>query len=253
MAGQCDRLVSRGQGDSPTRQRRKDNPMPHILYGRVESDVNESDDDWYGVAAQVGKYANTRAVRTDIVAVVSSTAGMGAPACFIPSLAEMHLNTEIVPLGDPGKVDVNDRLWALSHAPAVGAVTHEAAHARHTKWDPRDLMDEHGATRKMIDVITTLEEPRIEAQALRFHPDSRLFLRGCAMEIVGRDFVIPDTAYGAATAAGLLLARVDAKVLTKREAAGFRRDILAVLGEDVLDTLEPLWQRFLRLADRDYA
>ena len=72
------------------------------------------------------------------------------------------------------------------------------------------------------------------------------------MEIVGRDFHIGDTRYGAATAAGLLLARVDAKVLTKAEVRTFRTDIRKVLGDDTLDALTPLWQRFLRLADRDY-
>jgi hypothetical protein len=227
--------------------------MGHILYGAVKPQVNESDADWYGVAKQVGEYTNKRAHRTDITSVVSTTAGMGAPACFIPSLAEMHINTSVVSMGDPAKVDMADKMWMLSHAPAVGACTHEAAHARHTHWDPRELMEEFGATRKMVDVITTLEEPRIEAQALRFHMDSRPYLRGCAMEIVGRDFKISDTKYGAATAAGLLLARVDAKVLTRAEARGFRTQIRKVLGTDVLLALEPLWQRFLRLHDKDYA
>jgi hypothetical protein len=226
--------------------------MGHILYGKVESTVNKSDDDWYGVAAQVGKFTNKRARRTDITAVVSSTAGMGAPACFIPSLAEMHINTEAAPMGPPDKVNLSDRMWRLTYAPSVGACTHEAAHAAHTHWDPRELMETYGATRKMVDVITTLEEPRIEAKALRFHPRSRPYLRGCAMEIVGRDFKISDTRYGAAAAAGLLLARVDAKVLTRAEARTFRTDIAKVLG-DTLDELEPLWQRFLRLHDHDYA
>jgi hypothetical protein len=223
----------------------------HIKYGKVAS-IATSDEDYYPAAKQVGEYVNGRAKRTDITAVVSVDAGMGAPACFIPSLAEVHVNPGVVPMGDPSKVNLPDRLWALEHAAAMGAMTHEAAHARHTKFDPRDLMDEHGATRKMIDVITTLEEPRIEAQALRFRPADRVYLRGCAMEIVGRDFVIPDTAYGAAAAAALLLARVDAKVLDKREVKGFRDEIRGVLGDDTLATLEELWQRFLRLADRDY-
>jgi len=226
--------------------------MAHILYGAVERQINKTDDDWYDVAAQVGKFTNRRAHRTDIVSVVSSTAGMGAPACFIPSLAEMHINTEAAPMGDPDKVNFSDRLWMLTYAPSVGACTHEAAHARHTQWDPRDLMENYGATRKMIDVITTLEEPRIERQAIHFHPESREFIRPMALEIVARDFEIPSTTYGAAAAAGLLLARVDAKVFSRDDARPFRRDIAAVLG-DTLDTLEPLWQRFLRLHDADFA
>ena len=226
--------------------------MGHILYGGAKPSMASSDDEWIAAGAQVGEHVNKRAHRTDITAVVSASAGMGAPACFIPSLAEMHVNSEMVPLGDPSKFDLHDRLWCLEHAAAVGAMEHEAAHARHTTWDPRDLMSDLGATRKMIDVITTLEEPRIEAAALRFRPDSRPFLRGCAMEIVGKDFVIGDTRYGAAVAAGLLLARVDAKVLTRGEAATFRKDILAVLGEDTLNTLEAIWQNHLMLRDNDY-
>jgi hypothetical protein len=224
----------------------------HILYGSGVTMINKSDDDWYGVAAQVGKHVNRRAHRTDITAVVSTTAGMGAPACFIPSLAEMHINTEAADLGAVAKVDLADRLWMLSHAPAVGAMDHEAAHARHTKFDPRNLMEEFGATRKHIDVITTLEEPRIEANSVRAIPATRPFLRGCAMEIVARDFAIPDSRYGAAAAAGLLLARVDAKVLTRSEVKDFRKSIIKVLGRETLAALEPLWQRFLRLRDDDY-
>lgn len=225
----------------------------HIKYGAVERFISKSDDDWYGVAKQVGEHVNKRARRSDITAVVSTEAGMGAPACFIPSLAEMHINTSVCDLGAVERVDIHDKLWALSHAPAVGAMDHEAAHAAHTRFDPRDLMESHDASRKMIDVITTLEEPRIERFALRSHPDSLTFLRGCAMEIVGRDFKIPDSRYGAAAAAGLLLARHDAGVLTKREVKGFRHQIEAVLGTETLEALEPLWQRFLRLHDEDFA
>jgi hypothetical protein len=227
--------------------------MTHILYGsKAEKAYATSDAGYYPVAGQVGKHANTMAVRTDIVSVIGATAGAGAPACFYPAFAELHINTGACDLGDPEKVDFADRLWMLEHAPAVGAVQHEAAHARHTKWDPRDLMERHGATRRMLDVITTLEEPRIEANAVRNYPASKVFLRGVGLEIVGRDFVIPDTPYGAAAAAGLLLARADAKTVSKADVRGFRKEIVAVLGEDTLGTLELLWQRFLRLHDFDF-
>jgi hypothetical protein len=226
--------------------------MAHIKYGRTIAAINTSDEDYYPVAKQVGAHVNKRARRSDITAVVGKSAGMGAPACFIPSLAEVHINTEVCDLGAPDKVDWTDALWQWSHAPAVGAMDHEAAHARHTHFDPRELMDEYEATRKMVDVITTLEEPRIEYNAIRANPATKPFLRQCAMEIVGRDFVIPDSRYGAAAAAGLLLARVDAGVLSKTEARDFRSQIEGVLGVETLDLLEPLWQRFLRLHDRDY-
>jgi hypothetical protein len=222
----------------------------HIRYDKVTS-VTTSDAGYYPAAKQVGERANKRARRTDITSVIGAEAGMGAPACFIPSLAELHINTESCDLGAPDKVDFSDKLWLLTHAPAVGAVTHEAAHARHTRWSQADL-EAAGATPRIMDVIVTLEEPRIEACAMREFPDDKMFLKGVALEIVGKDFHISDTPYGAATAAGLLLARVDAKTVTRRETAAFRKQITDVLGADVLGDLEVLWQRFLRLYDTDY-
>ena len=211
-----------------------------------------SDPDLYPVAAQVGTLVNGRASRTDITAVVSATAGHGAPACFIPALAEIHLNTEVIDIGAHDKVDFRDALWSLTHAPAVGALCHEASHAQHSLFDPAELMETYGATRKMLDVITTLEEPRVEGLARAKRPSDRTFLRGCAMDIVARDFKIHDSAYGASVAAGLLLARVDAGILSKAEVKDFRTKIEGVLGTDVLAALEPLWQRFLGLDDDDY-
>ena len=223
----------------------------HILYGSMTPSIATSDEGWYGVAAQVGKRVNKRAARGDIRAVIGKHAGHDSPACFIPSLAEMHLNTVDCPMGDPDKVDLYDRLWKLEHAPAIGAMDHEAAHAKHTKFDPRELMDDFGATRKMIDVITTLEEPRIEANAVRSRPSAREFIRPMAVEIVAHDFDIGDTRYSAAASAGLLLARVDAGVFDRADVRTFRTDIRKILGE-TLDDLEPLWQRFLRLRDDDF-
>ena len=42
---------------------------------------------------------------------------------------------------------------------------HEAAHARHTRWDLPEFR-RLGASERMIDVIVTLEEPRIERNAI---------------------------------------------------------------------------------------
>jgi hypothetical protein len=225
----------------------------HIIYGNVSMARAHTDSGWYPVAKQVGEFVNDQAKRTDIVAAVGGEVGAGAPACFYPALAEVQINTGKVRLGHPDKVDMADELWCLEHAAAVGAMTHEAAHARHTFFDPAELVKDFGATKRIVDVITTLEEPRIEAMSIRWHPENRPFLRGCAMEIVAKDFQIGDTRYGAATAAGLLLARVDAGVLSRGEVREHRKAIRAVLGDDTLNALEPLWQRFLMLRDTDYA
>lgn len=231
--------------------------MAHIRYDGGIERVTHSDDGWYDVASQVGARARARSGRGDITGVISQTwpyGGQGAPACWVPSLGEVFLDRSIVPLGDPAKVDMTDRLWRLEHAAAVGALEHEASHARHTKsTGVVDWKEEFGASRRMIDVIVALEEPRIEYNAIRADSETRPFLRACALEIVMKDFHIADTPYGASIAAALLLCRVDAGVISKAEAAPFRRDIRKVLGAETIEKLEPLWRRFLKLYDKDFA
>ena len=114
-----------------------------------------------------------------------------------------------------------------------------------------ELINDFGATRKMIDAITTLEEPRIEGKALRKFPSDKTYLRGCAMDIVARLVSRSATPATGPRSAGLL-ARVDAGILTTAEVKGFRADIVAVLGQDTLTALKLLWQRFLLLDDEDY-
>jgi len=99
----------------------------HILYGAAKPSVFTSDEEFYPAAAQFGAFANKQARRSDITAVVGAAKeiGHGAPACFVPSLGEMHINTSIVPLGRVDRIDINDRLWKLEHAPVVGAVAHD--------------------------------------------------------------------------------------------------------------------------------
>ena len=146
---------------------------------------------------------------------------MGAPACFIPSLAEMHINTSVVRDGRPrARCDSPTACGCSAYAPAVGACTHEAAHARHTHWDPRELME--SLRRDPQDARRDHHAGRAADRGAGDPPPPRQPHRTCGaarMEIVGRDFKISDTTYGAATAAGLLLARVDAKVLTRGRGA----------------------------------
>jgi hypothetical protein len=226
--------------------------MTHIRYDTGTGSMTHSDEGWYDVTAQVGKRANKRANRNDITAVVSETCGHGAPACYVFPYAELHLNRSMMNFGDPGKVDLTDNLWRLEHPAVIGALEHETAHARWTRLIPFSDWEAIGATKRMVDVITTLEEPRIEGKAIKADGTMRIFIRAEALEIVGKDFKIGESKYGASIAAILFLARVDAGVLTPAEADPFRKAILEVLDEDTLDVLEPLWIRFLGLDDEDY-
>ena len=52
--------------------------MAHILYGKSVKSIATSDDEWMSAGAQVGSFANKQAMRSDITAVISPTAGAGA-------------------------------------------------------------------------------------------------------------------------------------------------------------------------------
>ena len=104
-----------------------------------------------------------------------------------------------------------------------------------------------------------LEEPRMEAAQVRRRPDDRHWLRACAQDIVAADlhlFADPARApkmthADAAQAAALLLARVDAGVLTRAEVAPVARVIEDVLGTDTVGKLRTLWRTAMRTADDD--
>lgn len=233
--------------------------MAHIRYD--VTDGGSADSAWLSPGAAIGREANTLADRGDLVAVLGPGLGMGAPACFIPALAEVQVDTDVcLPGLSPEDVDLGDRLQLLTFPSFYGALAHEAAHAKHTKIDLAALHSRKDVTRRHVDVVLALEEPRIEAALLRSYrggigalnrSDLRLVLSTCAAEIVLRDFRIAPDAYGASIAAALLLARVDGGTLNRADVTEPRDLIIGVLGEDVLATLRDLWTRFFALDDDD--
>lgn len=204
---------------------------------------------WLGAGAQVGEFVNAVAGRSDLIAKVGAGLGHGAPACFIPSIAEIEVDASICLAGvDPSEVAIAEPKFKLARSTFIGAITHEAAHARFSAWVPATLHKVYpDATQRVLDVFMVLEESRIEAQILLHDPDHRRFLNACAGDIVARDFKISDDAYGASMGAALLLGRVAAGVFTAAEVEGFREMIAEVLSEDVLTKLEAIWTEFQSL------
>jgi hypothetical protein len=205
--------------------------------------------EWLDAARQVGEYVNLVAERRDLIAYVGEGLGGTAPACYTPATAEIEVNTDICLAGAaPESVNLASRSFCLRRSPFVGAVTHEAAHARFSVWVPSDLVEAFPTlTKRLVDVFMLLEESRIEHQILLTDETRRPYLRACAGDIVARDFHIADDAYGAAAGAGLLLARVDAGVFVPDDVADARKAILGVLDDDTLATLTKLWVEFQKL------
>ncbi|WP_395111307.1 hypothetical protein [Actinomadura sp. SCN-SB] len=229
---------------------------------------------WLRISAAFTEAVTDLADREDLTVTCAPGLGHGAPGCFLPDLATIELDG--THLGhdpetcDPSRISDRERYPAL-----WGVLTHEAAHAHHTRWTPPD-----GTPAAYADAALALEESRIEAAQVRRRPADRYWLRASASRLVLADFLPPSSptgatsaatggaatgtaktgaATGAATsggatisaamtpwnagrAAALLLARTDAGILEHHETAPLAATITKVLGAKRLDALTALWE-----------
>lgn len=212
---------------------------------------------WEALSAAMTTQVPIIAERDDLLVTIAPGAGHGHPACFLPPLA--HIEVDGTHLGnvDPATAQPHKISDRARYATAWGLLTHECAHSRHTHWD--DNAKANAATDADAHAAATLlEEPRIEAAHLRRRPDDRHWLRASATNLILNDTKANDpansphmTAQDAATAAALLLARVDAGVLTRAEVAPVARVVRGVLGTSTLARLRRVWRKALATRDDD--
>lgn len=219
--------------------------MGHIKY-RNTTRSERTNPDWYGVGAQIGQLANMMSGRADLIAFVGEGAGGQAPACYTPATAEVEVNVDIafgrgVTPADIG--DLRERETQFMWPKAMGAIFHEALHARYSNWDIEKAFndlesDEFGA-------LLLLEEGRIESLGVSMMPENAGFLRACALEIVLADLAEEDAnetdTRMAARLAALTLARVDAGSIMDEDVTALRETITGKLGAERLDALRQLW------------
>ncbi|WP_040713570.1 VWA domain-containing protein [Nocardia takedensis] len=211
-------------------------------------------DAWKSLSAVLTAQTRRIAGRADLKVTIAPGAGLGHPAVFLPARAAIEMNGDLLPVDPATARPVNDRDRA--RYPAVwGAFIHECAHARHSVWQPPYVADP-----AVVDAAMLLEESRIERAQVRRRRHDRKWLRASATEFIigdsgGADAIAatPMTVYAAAHAAGLILARVDARVLAAGEVAPAAAAIEAVLGETRLADLRAIWRDAHKTADDDTA
>jgi VWA domain containing CoxE-like protein len=182
--------------------------------------------------------------RTDLTVTVAPGAGHGHPACYIPSLATIEINAAII--GNPGIANPRRPGHKKTVPAAFGALVHEGAHAVHTRWKVSDT------TAPIVGFVAKmLEESRIEHQHRLRRRRDRQWLRHCATTIVGIDDAPTDTAFNAAHTAVLILARVDARILTTADARPVRTAVTRILGRRTLAQLRTIWRSAHTVADDD--
>lgn len=212
---------------------------------------------WLPFGAAAGEYVNKVSGRSDIVAFVGEGAGHGAPACFIPSLAEMEINTTLC-FGenfDPSMVgDIHTRAIQFEWPVVMGALIHEAYHAKYSTYDLAEV-GKH-KDRFISNLITWFEETRIEGYAARERKADRPFLRACALRLVIGDLK-DDEDYAARGIQAfsqlilLTLARVDANVLDKKDVEVIQDAADKIFDKKTMRKLRSIWKR--AQAHRDHA
>ncbi|MFD2415364.1 VWA domain-containing protein [Amycolatopsis pigmentata] len=208
---------------------------------------------WEKLSTAMSAEVPVIAGRDDLLVTIAPGAGQGAPACFLPARAMIEVDGTHLGTVDPATAQphlISDR---ARYAPVWGALTHECAHAQHSRWTPPADVDPRAVAAAML-----LEEPRIETAHIRRRPDDRHWLRACVTTIVTDGLKLGDpthaptmTAPDAARTAALLLARADGGILTHAETAPLATVVETVLGADKLAALRALWREAFRVADDD--
>lgn len=205
---------------------------------------------WAALGPALSDHACILADRDDILVTVRPEGtSSGAPAQFTPATATVDLDAKIFTL-PPDSIRPHRTGDQHRYPAAYGALTHEAAHAAHSRWEPAE-----GTSAAVVHAAEILEESRIEAKHTARRPDDRQWLRACAVNLVLDEITLKpdDSVHAAATAAALILGRESAGILTPYETHPVRMAATAILGAEKLADLEKIHAAVHRLDDEDTA
>jgi hypothetical protein len=223
--------------------------MAHIKPQELTRSKIKTPSDWLGVGYEITQLVNAWSDRTDLVALLGTEAGKGAPACFLPALAEIEVNTKEAfgEITTPSMIDdLTKRKNQYEFAKAVGAIRHEAYHAKFSAWD----IPLAGKTLKQdeFEALMLLEEGRIEAWGISTHPDAKVFLRASAMGLIIDEakevFSEQSTIRSASSLVGLCHARIIAGSLDELQAFDLVDKVNGILGSDLVMKLKEIIYQF---------
>ena len=226
--------------------------MAHIAYDK-KNFTNDVSPEWLLIGKQIGDLTNKWSDRTDIVAFIGKGAGQGAPACFKPAVAEVEVNIEIAFHKGVKASEINDlriRKNQYDYPKAIGAIYHEAFHARFTRYSL--LAAYETLNRDENEALHLLEEARIENFGIKALPKSRNFIRPMVMEIVlGETITDMEKATGTKVLANLLAlvySRVDLEILDEKEVKPILDKIVLELGEARVEHMRAIARKFYSIS-----
>lgn len=222
--------------------------MPHpSSHLHPQGSPTVRDSDWSAWNTAWTKQARRLTGRTDITVTVAPGAGGGADACFYPLDKRIEVNA--VHIGDtPDVADPARAAHKTVVQTAFGLLVHECAHAAHSRWLTPD-----GTPPIVAAAADLLEESRAEGRQRGRRRGDRRWLRHTVNTLITADDAPVDDPWHAGHLAGLLLARVDARIVTNKDVRTVRGAILTVLGRKRLKRLREIWKTAHTVADDDAA
>ena len=217
------------------------NPSQHLHPTAPTTAAAPEWDDW---SKAWTRHLPTLTGRTDLTVLVAPGAGGGAPACFYPQHNRIEIDATHISTPDIA----NPRRAAHRKAvpTAYGLLVHEAAHAVHSRWEAPG-----GTPPILAHVAHLLQESRAEHQHRARRRGDRRWLRHTVTELVSPTDAPVDDLWHAGQVAGLLLARVDARILTHKDTRRIRAAVTAILGRARLAQLREVWRAAHTVADTD--
>ncbi|MFF4893403.1 VWA domain-containing protein [Micromonospora chersina] len=182
--------------------------------------------------------------RTDLTVTVAPDAGGGAPACFYPAAGRIEVDATHI--GAPDVANPRRAGHKRLVPTAYGLLVHEAAHAVHSQWSTPP-----GTPPVVAAVAELLEESRIENRHRARRRADRRWLRHTVTTLVSPADAPVDDPWHAGQLAGLLLARVDARIITAKDIKGVRAAVTAILGRKRLLQLRDVWREAHTTGDTD--
>jgi Mg-chelatase subunit ChlD len=207
--------------------------------------VKPIDLDWAEWNKAWTKHARRHADRADLIVVVAPGAGGGAPACFYPDLQRIEVDARYLG-GKPDVADPRRAVHKQSVPTGYGLLVHEAAHAAHSRWTIPP-----GTPPVVAEVADLLEESRAEGRQRHRRRGDRRWLRHTVTTLLVPAKVDVDDAWHAGKLAGLLLARVDARIITAKETRAVRVAVTSILGKRRVQRLKEIWKDAHACEDTD--
>ncbi len=180
--------------------------------------------EWTAWSRAWTKHVPTLTGRTDLTVLVAPGAGGGAPACYYPRQRRIEVDAQYV--GAHPDIANPNRAGHKKLVPTgYGLLVHEAGHAVHSRWQAPP-----GTPPVVARVADLLEESRAEGRHRGRRRMDRRWLRHTVTTLLDPGDAPVDDAWHAGTLAALLLARVDARILTSKDVAAVRGAVTTLLG-----------------------